>query len=446
MVAVTGVLFPSWSRAEGSLFPAGFRWCVATAAHQIEGGNFNSDWWRFQKQPGHIKKGHTSEVADDHWNRLEEDMALLKELHVTDYRMSVEWAKIEPQPGLIDAAVVAHYRREIELLNQAGIQPIITLQHFTFPMWVRERGGFEWPGLPEAFAKYAEVVYNRIAPEARDWVTINEPMVTALAGYVAGVVPPMQKRDIDGLPQVLVGILKSHAAAYHKLHRLAVTKKRLIRVGMAHHLRTMDPYYPLLLSDVVLAHYADQAFNWSLPEAMETGRFKFDLLWKAHVDQVIPNLARTQDFVGVNYYSGDLVHLSFDKGFELEKRVDLPQSDLGWPIYPEGFLRLLRGVAERFPGQPILITENGIADSKDRLRPQFLRDHLETLSQAMAEGIPVEGYCHWSLYDNFEWIEGYDPRFGLYEVDYATQARRPRGSARLFSHVAQHNRLPPEGE
>ena len=252
-------------------FPQGFRWCVATAAHQIEGANFNSDWWGFQKSPGHIRNGQTSQVADDHWNRLEEDLELIKALHVRDYRMSVEWAKIEPRPGFIDDSAVAHYRHEIELLKAAGIQPIITLQHFTFPQWVRALGGFEWPGLPQAFAQYAEIVYSRIAPEGRDWVTINEPMVTLLAGYIKGVVPPLEKRGIEGLPQVMIGLLKTHAAVYHKLHQLAARDRRLIRVGMAHHLRTMDPYYPLLITDVWLAHLADQAFNWSIPEALETG-------------------------------------------------------------------------------------------------------------------------------------------------------------------------------
>lgn len=420
-------------------FPRGFRWCVATSAHQIEGGNFNSDWWLFEKQRGRIRGGETSAVAADHWNRVAEDTRLLQSLNVSDYRMSIEWAKIEPRQGRWNEAAIAHYRDEIRALRAAGIRPIVTLHHFTFPQWVRALGGFEWAGLPSAFARFSSLVYKRIAPEAETWVTINEPMVNVLAGYVAGVEPPAEKRDISGVAPVLIGVLKAHAAAYHRLHREAAAAGRRIRIGMAHHLRTFDPFQPLLPTDQLVASLADKAFNWSIPEAMETGRFRFQLLWKVNVDEVIKGLERTQDFIGVNYYSGDLVHLSPTEGFKLEKRGDLPMNDLGWPIYPEGFARILRGVGERFHGKSILITENGIADARDRLRPGFIRDHLLVVAAAIAQGLPIEGYCHWSIYDNFEWIEGYQPRFGLFEIDYRTLKRIPRPSAREFARIARRN-------
>lgn len=422
-------------------FPNHFRWCVATAAHQIEGGNINSDWWAFEHQKGRIKNGDTTAIATDHWNRVSEDTLLIKKLNVSDYRMSIEWARIEPREGQIDSAAIDHYRQEIQLLLTNGIRPIITLQHFTFPLWVRQKGGFEWKGLPDAFAQFTQVVYRDIAPEVRDWITINEPMVTALGGYVKGVVPPAETRDIDGLPPVLSGLLRAHAAAYHTLHQLALQNKKSIRVGMAHQLRTMDPYYPLLATDVALALAADQAFNWSLPEALETGVFRLELPFKVSWTESIPNLAGTQDFLAINYYTGDLVHLSPENGFELHPRQDLPRNDMGWPIYPEGFLRILRAASERIPGKPIMITENGTADRHDRFRKNFIASHLAIVHQALQEEIPIEGYCHWSLLDNFEWDQGYGPRFGLYDVNYKTLSRTARPSARFFAKIAKANKV-----
>lgn len=422
-------------------FPDQFRWCVSTAAHQIEGGNRHSDWWEFEHQKDRIKNGDTTAVATDHWNRVPEDVQLIKQLNVSDYRMSIEWARIEPREGQFDPTAIAHYRNEIELLIKNEIRPIVTLQHFTFPLWVRQKGGFEWKGLPKAFARFTEAVYKNIAPEVTDWITINEPMVSALGGYVKGVVPPAETREMNGLPPVLSGILRTHAAAYHKLHRLAAEERQLIRVGMAHQLRTMDPYYPLLATDIALAQLADQAFNWSLPEALQTGVFHLELPFVVSWTESIEGLAGTQDFLAINYYTGDLVHLSPENGFELHQRQDLPKNDMGWPIYPEGFLRILRATAERFPQKPILITENGIADHRDHLRQQFITDHLTVIHQAMSEQIPIEGYCHWSLLDNFEWDQGYGPRFGLYAVDYKTLNRKARPSARLFGRIAREKRI-----
>lgn len=419
-------------------FPKGFRWCVATAAHQIEGGNFASDWWRFENQPGHMKRSENSEIADDHWNKVDEDVGLLSRLHVTDYRMSVEWAKIEPRQGAIDADAVEHYRMEIQSLLAAGIRPIITLHHFTLPLWVSDKGGFEWDGFPNAFSNFANLVYTKIAPDVTDWITINEPLIYLVGGYSVGQSPPGEKRELSDLAPVARGILKAHAAAYHRLHRLGKNSGKKVRVGMAHHLRTIDPLEGYLPTDILAARVSDEAFNWALPEALETGRLHLNFMWQLNVDEVIPHLKGTQDFVGVNYYSGDLVHLSSAKGFVIEKRPE-PRSDLDWPIYPEGLLRILRNIHERYPNKPITITENGIADSSDNRRPQFIVEHLSVVSQAIAEGIPVDGYCHWSLYDNFEWFEGYQPRFGLFEVDYSTLKRRARPSAVLFASIAEKN-------
>ena len=437
MLALIGV-----DRASAdTVFPPGFHWCVSTAAHQIEGGNVNSDWWDWEQVPGHIANGDTSGKACDSWNRVSEDVQMLKDLGVDTYRFSVEWAKIEPVEGQYDKAAIAHYADEVNQLKRAGISPLITLQHFTMPRWLRQKGGWEWPGSEGAFAKYTATVYSKIAPGVRDWVTINEPMVNVLGGYYTGVIPPGEQRDMSGIIPVLRGLLKAHADAYQVLHQLANLRGAKVRVGMAHHLRTFDPLSQADPMDVTATSLAEQAWNWTLPDALETGRLTMHMLWLVDDDEVIPGLAGTQDYMGVNYYTGDLISFSTTQGFVQGERSWLPKSDVGWDIYPAGFHQILREVADRYPGKSIFVTENGIADSHDAQRPDFIRDHLAAMAQAIQEGVPVEGYCHWSLMDNFEWNSGFTPRFGLYAMDYKTFKRTPRPSAHLFKQIMKDNAI-----
>jgi beta-glucosidase len=420
-------------------FPPDFRWCVSTAAHQVEGYNSNSDWWDWEQTSGHIDHGDKSGAACDEYNRVGEDIGLMKDLGVSTYRFSVEWAKIEPVEGQYDADVIAHYRNEVQDLERAGISPLITLHHFTFPRWLRAKGGWEWNGVDRAFAKYAELVYTQIAPGVHDWVTVNEPMVHVMGGYYEGQTPPGLTRPMNGIFPVLEGILKAHAAAYHAIHSLANRYGYDVRVGMAHHLRTFDAYNWFNPLDLLVTHLVDDAWNWMLPNALETGRLEVHVLWYADTNETIPGLAHTQDFFGVNYYTGDLIQFSLSQGFTRHNRSDLPKNDLGWDIYPEGFYRVLHSVSERYPRKPIIVTENGIADATDSKRPDFIRDHLRYLAKAIDDGIPVEGYCHWSLMDNFEWTNGFTPRFGLYEMDYKNFARIPRPSALLYHEIIQNN-------
>ena len=433
------LLMPAAHAGEWVSFPPGFEWCVSTAAHQIEGGNVNSDWWQWEQTPGHIRNGQKSGAAVDHWNRVGEDIGLIQDLGANAYRFSVEWAKIEPTEGVIDATAVQHYHDEVALLRERGISPIITLQHFTLPQWVVGKGAWEWDGMPEAFARYTALVYSQIAQGTRDWVTINEPMVAVMNGYQQGIFPPGEKRPMSGLVPVLRGLLRSHARAYHVLHESAAARGSLIRVGMAHHLRTFDPANRFNPLDLLATHLVAQAWNWMIPDALETGHLHFNLLWLVHANELIDGLSGTQDFVGVNYYTGDLIELSLTHGIIQKERKNLPKSDLGWTINPPGFYRVLKTVAKKYPALPILITENGVADSNDGLRPEFIRAHLAELSRAIRDGARVEGYCHWSLMDNFEWAEGFAPRFGLYAVDYSTLARSPRPSAALFHDIAVSN-------
>jgi beta-glucosidase len=423
-------------------FPKEFKWCVATAAHQIEGHNLHSDWWEFEKIPGVIHDGNPSGDACDHWNRLEEDSEMLSTLGANQYRFSVEWAKIEPVSGQFDSSALEHYRSEIALLKSRGIQPFVTLHHFVLPKWVADQGGFAWAGLPEAFERYSRKVYASIGSEVDDWTTLNEPQTLIAAGYIEGVFPP-RIRDIKSIGAPIRGMVRAHARAYHALHEMAAAKGHKIRVGIAHHLRIFEPARKWNPVDRWITRVVGQLANWALIDAVDTGRLRISIPFTLKLDEEIPEAAHTQDFIGLNYYSRDLIAFDPSKPGMIDRRLKsgAPVTDLNWEIYPEGIYRLLRELHGRFPGLSILITENGVADHSDHVRESFTRAHLEQVLRAMSEGIPVEGYCHWTLMDNYEWAEGFAPRFGLFENDHLTQQRTLRPSGRWFSRVTRTGEL-----
>ena len=435
---------PSASRADILHFPAGFQWCVATAGHQVEGGDVNSDWadWEQGKYASglpHIKTGMPAGLADDHWNRLQEDTSLLVDLGVGTSRFSIEWSKVEPLPGQYDMDAVEHYRREIELLRENGISPMITLSHYTLPRWVAEKGGWDWNGIEDAFTRYTKYVYSQIAPGNRDFITINEPTVMLGAGWIVGTYPP-GKTGLTIL-RPLTHMLRAHASAYHALHDLAAAQNSEVRVGLASHLRVFDAYHRGNIAEQGLADLMSEIFNWTFLRAAEDGQIEIHFS-PAHILKTkIEGLSHTQDFIGVNYYSRDMVKINLlgNPKFSLEVHPGSPVSDLHWEIYPQGIYRILKEVHRRYPDRPVFITENGIADAQDTQRPKFLVDHLKYIHQAIQEGVPVLGYCHWSAMDNVEWDEGTVPRFGLYSVDYSTEARTPRASALLFGQIAHDN-------
>lgn len=413
-----------------------FKWCAATSAHQIEGGNEHSDWWRWEMESDQVQE--PSGRAADHWSRWQEDLNWLETLGVNTYRFSVEWAKVEPSAGRFDAQVLQHYRRLVAGLAERGIEPMVTLLHFTLPDWLAQKGGLESQEFPERFRQFAEVVYEHLGPWVVRWITVNEPMVHISAGYVEGVFPPGYQRPIQGIERPLVQMLRGHQKAYHALHSKARRAGRPLEAGMSFHLRAFHPLRAWNVLDQLAASLIGRVWNWTVATALETGRLKAQIVGLIRVNQALPGLAGTQDFFGLNYYSRDLISLDVFGG--LQRHVgDGVRTDLDWEIYPEGLYETLKQVHRRFPHLPIYITENGLADGRDQLRPQFLKDHLKVLAQARAEGVRVQGYCHWSLLDNFEWAEGYGPRFGLLEVDYVTFERRPRPSFWLYADWIQQN-------
>jgi beta-glucosidase len=423
-------------------FPKGFKWCVATSAHQIEGGNAQSDWWEFEKLPGVIRDSTRSGEACDHWNQLQRDLKLLEELGVNQYRFSVEWARIEPAEGRFSKDALEHYRKEASLLRARGIEPLVTLHHFTLPLWVAQKGGFTWSGIATAFARYAEKVYEVLGDSVTDWITINEPQTLIGAGYIEGIFPP-QKKDLAAIALPTAGMLRAHAAAFKAIHAQAAVQNRRVRVGLAHHLRVFEPARKWNPLDWWLTRAVDQLANWAFLEALRTGELRLSIPFTLDVREKIPEAAGTQDLLGINYYSRDLIAFSLSKPGFIDRRLKqgAPSSDLQWEIYPEGLGRLLRELGRRFPGKPISVTENGLADREDTQRVSFIQSHLQQVLAAIDAGVPVEGYCHWTLMDNYEWSEGFSPRFGLYSHDPVTHTIAPRPSALWFSKLTRSGSL-----
>jgi beta-glucosidase len=412
-------------------FPASFLFGTATSATQIEGHCFTSDWSAFAAQPGRIKNGDRPDIACDSWHRWRTDLALQKSLGMGAYRFGVEWARIEPRPGAIDHGALDEYRRMLGCLRDSAIESMVTLHHFTLPAWLAEVGGVLAPSFPDRFARFARVVAHALGDLNRLWITINEPNVLAAHAYLLGVWPPARKSP--GLAWRAQGrMLVAHHAAYRALKE----GRPDALVGIAHHLRVVEPERfartPEGIGHRTIAaradFYAAKAFRSLFNDPFARAACR----------------ARTQDFFGINYYSRDIVRFSARHPGELflhrGVRDGADTNDLGWEIYPEGLGLVVREWA-KVSGLPIYITENGLADAKDEKRARFITSHLRELARAIDDGVDVRGYFHWSLLDNFEWADGYGPRFGLAAVNYATQERSLRPSAHAYARIAKERRI-----
>jgi beta-glucosidase len=416
-------------------FPAGFLWGTATAAHQVEGGNHLNDWWDWEQVPGHIKNGDRSDPACDHYERFRADFDLLRQLHQNAHRLSVEWSRIEPAPGQFSTSAFAHYREVLEALRERGMEPLVTLHHFTNPRWIAAAGGWEVPETAERFAQFAERVTDELSGLARLWITINEPTVIAYQGYVRGEWPP-GKRNLGAAARALVTLLRGHWMAYERIK----SRHPELQIGLAHHLRVFDPARRVMPQDRAVAAAFERLFNETILASLRRGRLAFPLTRSGRA----AGPRRSQDFIGLNYYTRELVR--FNRHYRAElfgERVSpagAAHSDLRWEIYPDGLYRTLRSL--RREQLPVYVTENGIADRTDSLRPEFLLGHIGATLRAIQQGIPVRGYFYWTSLDNFEWAEGYSAKFGLIACDPETQIRSLRPSARLYAEICRTGRLP----
>jgi len=417
--------------AEVLRFPPGFLWGTATAAHQVE-GQLRNDWSEWEKTPGNVKDGTDSSRSCEWWSgRYEEDLNLAKVMHQTTLRLSIEWSRIEPEQGAWDSQAIDRYRAMLGALRERGIEPMVTLFHFTSPLWLAERGGWENDEAVRLFERFAAQAVDAFGDLTSLWCTINEPNVYATYSYLLGVWPP-QGRNLLTTLRVLRNQMRAHQVVYRAIHE----RQPEAKVGLAQHLRIFDPPHPRSILDRWAAGLQDRLFNQLVLEPPAKGILPFPL----GLGTALPGGADAQDYIGLNYYSRDMV--SFDvtqPGLLFTRRSTMADADFsmeGWgEIYPEGLYRLLKRL-ERY-GKPIYITETGVPDNDDSLRPRFLLTHLAATHRALLEGVPVKGFYFWSLVDNFEWAEGFSARFGLVHLDLASGKRTLKQSGKLYSQVCE---------
>lgn len=403
-------------------FPDGFLWGCATAAHQVEGGNHNCDWWEFEQRGG-IETGDSADPACDHYRRFREDFALLRDLHNNAHRLSIEWSRVEPSPGSFDPAQLDHYREVLTDLRARGMAAMVTLHHFTSPTWFARQGGWAASGAPDAWLPFVRRVAEELGELVSLWCTINEPNIYAFQGWMAGEFPPGRRGDVRGMVRVLANLRRAHEAACRELSRLTPA----VPVGLAQHKWLMLPAMPRRRDR--LAASSAQFFMDRWPAG--GGR------WRRVVEAPC-------DYVGLNHYTGSLV--AFDPtrpASAFGRRFNppgLPESDFGWAIDPRWLQACLEEL--RPLGKPVYVTENGLAVVDDARRVAFLPAALGAVWAAIQEGVDVRGYFHWTSHDNFEWARGYSMRFGLVAVNLETQERTVKPSGRLFAQIAEANALP----
>jgi beta-glucosidase len=410
-----------------------FLWGVATSSYQIEGAAEN-DWTDWEREERLKVREERCGRGAGHRERWKTDFSLIPTVGANAYRFSVERSAIEPAPGFFSDEALRFERERVDALVRLGIEPVVTLHHYTHPRWFSSREGWESAESVAAFGRYAAVVADALGDRVRTWVTLNEPIVFLLGGYLGGLIPP-GRRNFAAASRALEHLLRAHTEA------AAVLKERIpgCRVGIAHNMLDFAPERRGSALDRRLARAGDRLYNLALLEAMGTGRMDWAFPGEGRARISLPDFAAANDFVGVNYYSR--VHIRFRGvpgavgAFAYRDPESRGLTDTGWEVHPEGFGRVLRQ-AESL-GRPILVTENGIATRNDGVRRDFLREHALVLRHRLEAGAPIEGYFYWSLLDNFEWLEGFRPRFGLFEVDYATFTRRRRPSADVFADLGR---------
>lgn len=387
-------------------FPDGFCWGTATSSHQIEGGNVNNDWWDFEHDPSSGCAAPSGDACDS-WNRWEEDLDLVAGMGLGAYRFSLEWSRIEPAEGEVSRAALDHYRRVCAGCRERGIEPVVTLHHFTLPRWFSARGGWEAPDAPEAFARFAAVAGAHLGDLVARACTINEPNVLGTMGYSMGQFPPGVKDDLG-----------RHFAvneALGRAHRLA-----------ADALRAGPGSFPVGLT-LSMAELVAEEGGEEIRDAAEEVLENFFL-----------RAAAGDDYVGVQCYT----RIHFGPSGQVADDPSVPRTVMGYEFWPQVLEYTVRRTAA-FTGLPVLVTENGIATEDDAERIAYMSQALEGALRCIADGVDLRGYFAWSLLDNFEWTHGYRPRFGLCAVDRETFERRPKPSAGWLGEVARANALVP---
>jgi beta-glucosidase len=447
-------------------FPEGFKWGVSTSAYQIEGavsedGRGLSIWDTFSHTPGKIDGGGTGDVACDHYRRVESDLDLLESLNVNTYRFSFAWPRLFPDGVRREQRGFDHYDRLVDGLLARGIEPLVTLYHWDLPQALEDRGGWRSRDTVERFAEYASASFDAFGDRVTSWLTINEPWIVGLLGYLLGLHAPGYKDDLLGEVTVFHHLLLAHGRAVQELRRSG----RAGAIGLAPNLM---PHYPASESDAdreasfgsdgyVNRWFLDAIFRGSYPDDQ---RARYEAIvgpLEFIRDGDLATIAQPTDHLGVNYYAprrmqavpGDhpwpwKVVVPEGQQTTAGFTAGVPQTEAGTPIVPSGLTDLLVRIRDDYGDVPIVITENGAVFSEpvhDEARVRFVHDHVAAVLAAIEKGVNVQGYCHWSFMDNFEWALGYAQRFGLVHVDYDTLERTVKDSGRYYSRIAAANAL-----
>lgn len=395
------------------MFPKKFLWGAATSAHQVEGLNVNNDWWYCEQKKRFIEP---SGKASNHYELFLEDFDLAAELGHNAHRFSIEWSRIEPEENKFNQTEIDHYQKIIDALLKRNIEPIVTLHHFTNPLWISERNGWLNNATVHYFERFTEKIAESFAGKVKYWLTINEPMVYVHASYITGAWPAGQKSIIKA-NKVTKNLILAHKKAYDKIHE--IFNKKGYDQPMVSIAKNFPIFHP--------CPYGSKIFN-KTAVFLRNKFFNFDFL---------EQIRNHMDFIGLNYYTRHFVRFSltninecFGQHCDEIHSHAKNKNSLGWEIYPQGILEAL--IALKKFNLPILVTENGICTKDDNQRGNFIIDHIKKIEEALNLNIPVLGYLYWSLIDNFEWDKGFGPRFGLIGIDYTNFKRNVRESAKKY--------------
>jgi beta-glucosidase len=442
------------------IFPDGFLWGTATSAYQIEGawnedGKGPSIWDQFAHQKGRVTGNHNGDVASDHYHHLEQDLDLIQELGVKAYRFSISWPRVIPAgTGAVNAAGLDFYDRLVDGLLARGIEPFPTLFHYDLPLALHEKGGWPRRETAQAFGEYAHVLADRLSDRVNWWITINEPQVIAMLGYLLGWHAPGQ-RSPRAMARAVHTVLLAHGEAARAIRSAS---KRPAKIGIALNLAPVHPAHDNPTDRRAAENY-DRLTNRLFLDPILRGSYP-QRVWNAFGPFRPPvregdlrAIAEPIDFLGVNYYTRNVVAgsrwIPF-LGGRMVKAEGGEFSEMGWETYPEGLGELLEHLWNEYHPPMLLVTENGIAVNDipdaagavdDPIRIAYLRGHLAVLHRTIQKGVPVRGYFVWSQMDNFEWSFGYSKRFGLVYVDFASQRRIRKSSYRWYGEVVRRNGL-----
>ena len=433
-------------------FPDAFLWGTATSAYQVEGspladGGGPSIWHRFSHTPGRTYNGATGDVACDHYRRFESDIRLMQALGLNAYRFSIAWGRVLPEGrGRVNPQGLDFYQRLVDTLLTHGIQPLVTLYHWDLPAALDDQGGWLSRDSAGWFADYAQILFRALDDRVKFWITLNEPWVIADAGYLHGVHAPGHASPFE-VPLVSHNLLRAHASAVQ-----AYRAEGRHQIGLAVNLEPKYPasQHPEDLAATARAHaymncqYLDPVFFGAYPQVLAE---LFGAAWPTLTAADLDPIRQPIDFLGINYYTRTV---TCDDPTAPPVRAGWVQQDrsthtaMDWEIYPQGLIDTLQWVKNRYGDLPLYITENGAAFYdppvvsglvEDPLRITYLREHLCAAHSALRNSVNLRGYFVWSLLDNFEWHYGYSKRFGIVHVDFATQQRTPKASARFYARI-----------